>query len=168
MNKTALEVREDVIEFDEKLQEMSEKASRWLSSLEERDIKEKQEEFLSRVVPPDGYQKKNKKRRVSSSEQTRSMLEEGLTIREIAKIRNIKIETVVSNIEKIVEKDQNFDISPLKKEISSDKFKKIWITFKDLYGENRDLLLAPIKNKLGAGFTYEEIRIVRLFVKRGL
>jgi len=42
------------------------------------------------------------------------------------------------------------------------------MAFRELYGENRDFLLAPIKNKLGAAYTYEELRIVRLFVKRNL
>jgi hypothetical protein len=42
------------------------------------------------------------------------------------------------------------------------------MTFREMYGENRDFLLAPIKNKLGDSFTYEELRIVRLFAKRNL
>ena len=168
MNKIALEVRDDVIEFDEDLQEKSLKDEQWLNSMETEGIKEKQDEFLSRIAPPVGSKKVSKKRRISAADQVRTMLEEGFTIKEIAKTKNIKIETVVSNIEKLVEKDQNFNITSLKNEISADKFKKIWVAFKDAYGENRDLLLAPIKNKLGSGFTYEDIRLVRLFVKRGL
>ena len=40
--------------------------------------------------------------------------------------------------------------------------------FREMYGENRDFLLAPVRNKLGDGFSYEELRIVRLFVKKNL
>ncbi len=168
INKNALEVRDDVLEFDETLQEMSEKDNRWLSTINESEIKEKQDEFLSKIAPADGGKSKTKKKKVSVFFQTKTMLEEGLTVKEIAKSKGVKPETIIAHLEKIVDKEPDFDISHLKKEISADKFRKIWNAFKDSYGENRDLLLAPIKNKLGANFSYEEVRIVRLFVKRGL
>jgi len=42
------------------------------------------------------------------------------------------------------------------------------MAFRNMYGENRDFRLAPVRNALGDGFTYEELRIVRLFVKKSL
>jgi len=83
-------------------------------------------------------------------------------------IKGVKIGTILDHIEKIVTEDPSFDITHLKDEVPATKYKKIWMTFKELYGENRDFLLAPIKNKLGTAFSYEEIRIVRLFVKRNM
>jgi ABC-type cobalamin/Fe3+-siderophores transport system ATPase subunit len=168
LNDNALEVREDIIEFDKDLMDDSEKDQRWLMVQERGDIEKKQKEFLASIAPADGVTKANKKRRVSASDKTRLALEEGFTISEIAKTRGITSETVISNIEKLVEKDPDFNIIKLKESIPPAKFKKIYIAFKNSYGENRDFLLAPIKNKLGAGFTYEELRIVRLFVKKSL
>jgi hypothetical protein len=169
LNENALQVRGDVMEFDEDLKEMSEKDGRWLASLDESEIKEKQVQFLEKIAPPAGTPKKGKKKKVSASDQVRVMFEEGMGLREIAKTKNVQVETILTHFEKIIDKDPNFDISSLRSAIPTEKFKKIWQAFKDSScGDNHNLLLAPIKNKLGANFTYEDIRIVRLFVRRDL
>lgn len=168
LNENALEVREDIIEFDKELRKMSERDQRWLMVQDKSDIERKQKEFLAKVAPVGGATKLGKKRRVSAQDKTKVAIEEGFSISDIANARGITKESVISNIEKILAKEPDFDISKLKDGIDTSKFKKIYMTFKDLYGENRELLLAPVKNKLGAGFTYEDLRIVRLFVKKSL
>jgi hypothetical protein len=169
INKNALEVREDIMEFDEELQEISLKDKKWLYSLTDKEIKEKQKEFLEKVAPPEGTKiDKKKKKRISPIQETKNMLEQGMGIKEILEIKGIKIGTVLDHIEKIVAEDTDFNINHLKNEVPTGKYKKIWMAFRELYGENRDFLLAPIKNKLGNSYTYEELRIVRLFVKRNL
>ena len=167
MNDMALCVNDEVLEYDEMFRKRSEIDAKFLKSLDESEIKEKQAKFLEKISPaPDVI--KTKKRKVSASDKVKAMLEGGLTIKEIAKLKNVKVESVISNIEKIVAKDFDFDISKLKNEIPNAKFTKIYSTFKELYGDNRDFLLGPVKNKLGAGYSYEELRLVRLFVKKVL
>ena len=169
INKNALEVREDVMIFDEDLKDMSAEDKKWLYSLTDKEIKEKQEEFLKKVAPPEGTKiDKKKKSRISPMQETKNMLSQGMGIKEILEIKGVKIGTVLDHIEKIVAEDSSFDINHLKDEVPAGKYKKIWMAFRELYGENRDFLLAPIKNKLGSAYTYEELRIVRLFVKRNL
>lgn len=169
INKNALEVREDVMIFDEDLKDMSAEDKKWLYSLTDKEIKEKQEEFLQKVAPPEGTKiDKKKKSRISPMQETKNMLSQGMGIKEILEIKGVKIGTVLDHIEKIVAEDSSFDINHLKDEVPAGKYKKIWMAFRELYGENRDFLLAPIKNKLGSAYTYEELRIVRLFVKRNL
>jgi len=169
INKNALEVREDIMIFDEDLQEMSKEDKKWLYSMGDKEIKSKQEEFLKRIAPPEGTKiDKKKKRRISPMQETKNMLEQGMGLKEILKIKGVKIGTILDHVEKIISEDPAFNISHFKKEIPTGKYKKIWMAFRELYGENRDFLLAPIKNKLGAAYTYEELRIVRLFVKRNL
>jgi hypothetical protein len=174
LNKNALQVREDVSIYDEDLKEMSDKDKQWLYSLSDNEIKNKQEEFISKIAPPEEeVKKKNSKKtriknRISTTDETKNMLSEGMGIKEIMKIKGVKIGTVLDHIEKILEKDSDFNINHLKKEVPTGKYKKIWMAFRELYGENRDFLLNPIRNKLGDAYTYEELRIVRLFVKRNL
>lgn len=167
LNDKALQVREDIIEFDEVLREASEKDKKELLVLDESEIREKQREFLEKIIPKDGVTKK-KNKKASTFEQTRSLLEERKSLVEICSIKNVKVETVLDHLEKILNKEPDFDVSYLRRSMSAGKFKKIWEAFKNLYGENRSFLLAPIKNKLGSGFSYEEIRIVRIFVKKSL
>ncbi len=167
LNKNALEVRGDILEYDEDLKEMSDHDKRWLYSLNDKEVKEKQEKFLQKISPEQGSVKsKSKKRRISPMDETKNMLNEGMGLKEILNIKGIKFGTLLDHIEKIIVKEPNFDISHLRGEVPAGKFKKIYMTFRDLYGENRDFLLAPIKNKLGDGYTYEELRLVRLFVKK--
>jgi hypothetical protein len=169
LNKNALEVREDIMIFDEDLKEMSDHDKQWLYSLSDIEIKKAQEEFLKNVAPPEGTKiTKKKKNRISPLEETKNMLKQEMGIKEILEIKGIKIGTLLDHIEKIVEAEPDFNINHLKKEIPTGKYKKIWMAFRELYGENRDFLLNPIKNKLGTAYTYEELRIVRLFVKRNL
>ncbi len=168
LNKNALEVREDIALFDEELRDLSAKDKSWLHSLDDREIKEKQEEFWEKIAPADGIKKKNKKNRISPIEETRNMLGEGMGLKEILEIKGVKLGTILDHIEKILEKEPDFDINHLKDEVPPGKFKKAYMMFREMYGENRDFLLAPVKNKLGDGFSYEELRIVRLFVKKNL
>lgn len=174
LNKNALEVRGDILEFDEDLREMSAEDKKWLYSLDDKEVKDKQEKFLKKISPIDGTPaKKNKparsgKNRISLVEQTKNMLKEGMGLKEILNIRGVTIGTILDHIEKILEKEPNFDINHLKKEVPPGKFKKAYMAFRELYGVNRDFLLAPVKNKLGDGISYEELRIVRLFVKNAI
>jgi len=167
MNDMALCVNDEVLEYDEMFRKRSEIDAKFLESLDESEKTEKQSKFLEKIIPVADFVK-TKKRKVSTSDKIKAMLEGGLTIKEISKMKNIKIDTVISNIERIVARDPMFDISKLKNEVSTSKFTKIYSIFKEIYGENRDFLLSPVKNKLGSGYTYEELRIVRLFVKKAL
>lgn len=169
INKNALEVREDVLIYDEDLQEMSDSDKQWLYSLNDIEIKKQQEEFLKKVAPPEGTKiDKKKKNKISPIQETKNMLAQGMGIKELLEIKGVKIGTLLDHIEKIIAEDPDFDIKHLKDEVPTGKYKKIWMAFRELYGENRDFLLNPIKNKLGNAYTFEELRIVRLFVKRNL
>ncbi|MFA6340753.1 MAG: AAA family ATPase, partial [Candidatus Paceibacterota bacterium] len=166
LNKNALEVREDVSIFDEDLQEMSAQDKSWLYSLTDKEIKEKQKKFLDKVAIYATDEKKKKKNRITPIQETRNMLEQRMGFKEILEHKGVTLGTILEHVEKILEKDPNFDISHLKGEVPSGKFKKAYMAFRNMYGENRDFRLAPVRNALGDGFTYEELRIVRLFVKK--
>ena len=138
-----------------------------------KEIKEDQETFLKKIAPIPGTPgfkkgKKTRKNRVSPAEETKNMLEQGMGLKEIINIRGLKQSTIIDHIEKLLVKYPDLKINHLKEELTANKFKKAWMCFKENYGDNREFLLAPIKNKLGDSFTYEELRIVRLFVKRNL
>jgi hypothetical protein len=169
LNENALQVRDDILLYDEDLKEMSDDDKKWLYALDDKQVKAKQEEFLKKVAPPEGTPiKTHKAKRISPIEETKNMLEQGMGIKEILEIKGVKIGTILDHIEKIVTENPNININHLKEEVPTGKFKKAYMTFKEMYGENRDFLLSPIKNKLGTTFTYEELRVVRLFVKRNL
>ncbi len=169
LNENALQVRDDILLYDEDLKEMSDDDKKWLYTLDDKQVKAKQEEFLKKVAPPEGTPiKTHKTKRISPIEETKNMLEQGMGIKEMLEIKGVKIGTILDHIEKIVTENPNMNINHLKEEVPTGKFKKAYMTFKEMYGENRDFLLSPIKNKLGTTFTYEELRIVRIFVKKAM
>jgi len=166
LNKIALEVHGGVFEFDKKLREKSEMDREDLVCLEADEIKEKQNKFLEKIAPAGFVPGKKKEKKMSAKDSIRNMLKDEAGLSDIAKVRGVKIATILDHIEKILEEEPDFNIDHLKKEISTAKFKDIYMAFKNLYSENRDYLLSPVKNKLGSKYNFEDIRLVRLFVKR--
>ena len=108
LNNNALLVREDIALFDEELRESSAKDKNWLYSLDDTEIKEKQEEFLEKIVPADGAKRKNKKNRISPIEETKQMLTEGMGLKEILGHKGVKLGTILDHIEKILEEGARF------------------------------------------------------------
>lgn len=92
--------------------------------------------------------------KTSTLQETLELYKQNLTIEEIAQKRNLAVSTVASHIEKLILSGE---------EISIDKFVDIdrqehIIMAMSILGSER---LAPIKEKLGDDYSYEEIRLVR-------
>ncbi len=96
---------------------------------------------------------KIKTMKTSTLQETLELYKQNLTIEEIAQKRNLAIGTIASHIEKLILSGE---------EISIDKFVDIYrqehiIRAMSILGIER---LAPIKEKLGDDYSYEEIRLV--------
>lgn len=172
LNEIAVQVRSEVLEFDEELKKISNKHLAEMHSLNEVDKRQKQKQFLQKISPERTATGKIKKIKISPIEETRKMLEAGMSLNEMASLRLVKVETILDHLEKLLEQDRDLDIRHLEKEISAVKFKKIYRAFNDIYGDNRELRLSPVMKVLGgenSGFIFPELRLVRLFLKkRGL
>lgn len=169
LNDTAVLVRGEVLDFDRELRRISNKHLAELHSLTDNERKNKQAKFLRGIAPEVSASGKIKKTKLNTFEETRKMFEAGMSLKEIANLRGIKLETVLDHLEKILNQDSDLDIRSLEKEISPSKFKKIYRAFNDIYGDNRELLLGPVIKKLGheaSGVTFEDLRLVRLFLKK--
>jgi len=170
LNAIATQVREDVLEYDEKLQKISNKNLMEMEDMTKIEIAEAQKEFLERIVPPkDEKTGKVKKIKVSTYEETRKYLEAGMNINEIAQAKGVQANTILDHLEKILDEDRSLDISVLQSEINISKFKRIYKAWTDSYGDNRELRLSPVMEILGgptSGYSFEDLRIVRLFIKK--
>lgn len=100
-------------------------------------------------------------RAVSSTyEQTKNLLEQGLSIDEVAQERDISPSTIFAHIEMLVQTGENLDLranlpSPDRAMRIQDAFHRV--------GDNR---LTPVKELLGDDYSYEEIRLVRAFINQ--
>ena len=169
LNEIAVQVRGEVLNFDEDLRKVSNKHLAELINLTEKEKKERQQKFLRQIAPEVGANGKYKKPKVNTLVETRKMFEAGMSLHEIANARGMKAETILDHLEKLLAEDPTLDIRQLEKEISPTKFKKIYHAFNDIYGDNRELLLGPVMKNLGgssSGLTFEDLRLVRLFLKK--
>jgi ATP-dependent DNA helicase PIF1 len=160
LNKIALEVSEEILLVDEEMRRLSLQQASALRKMSPEMKNKMMADFLQKIKPS----KKEKIHKKSAMEEVAELVAKKMSIKEMAKERDVKVESILEQLEKLVAVNGSASLHYLQKEVSASKFKKIFACFKDLYSENRDYRLAPIKNKLGAGVSYEEIRVVRLFV----
>jgi len=95
----------------------------------------------------------------STFDETKKLVLQKFSIDEITKRRGLSISTIVSHIEKIFATDSQLDISYLKP--SNERLEIITGAFKKTGG----ILLAPVREILGEDYSYEELRLARIFLK---
>ncbi len=169
LNEMAVQVRGEVLDFDDELKKISNKHLAEMHSLKDEERQEKQKRFLQKISPERTASGKIKKVKVSTFEETRKYLEAGMNINEIANAKGVHIKTIFDHLEKLLDDDPKLDIRLLEGEISANKFKKIWGAFNQIYGDNREMRLTPVMRILGgdgSGFSFEDLRLVRLFLKK--
>ncbi len=91
---------------------------------------------------------------------TKQLLEQGRSITEIAAERGLSVRTVVGHVEKLVSGGENFDLRPLLP--AADRLDAI----RQAVDRSGATTLAPVKAMLGKDYTYEEIRLVRAFMRQ--
>ncbi len=171
MNEEALKVNDDVLEHDELLRQHSEKAViDILKKLSEKEVAEKHKKYIESI----GTKKPKKSAKVSTYQETHDLLQEELSLKEIAHKRGMTEDTILAHIEKLVEQDTFVieEIEYLKRSVKH--FKAISEALLVKYEELKDWRLAPVKdyldkNKkklhLSPAPTYKDIQLVRIFVK---
>jgi len=95
----------------------------------------------------------------STLDETKKLVLQKISINEIAKKRGLAPSTIMDHIEKISATDSQFDINYFKP--SQERFEKIAMAFKKTGG----ILLAPVREILGDSYSYNELRLARIFIK---
>jgi ATP-dependent exoDNAse (exonuclease V) alpha subunit len=155
INEKALQVHAEVLERDVELRSQSDEAESDLAEMKPRELKKLQEDFLSSAKP------KPKEAKKSTFEETKELIDEKKSLSEISRERKVTEETVIAHIEKLMIDGERVDIAYLKKEISHSHWKKIEKAIEELSETTDELLLSPIKNKVGANVSYLHIRLAR-------
>ncbi len=166
LNATALKVHDEVLEYDEVFRRASVRHAADIRSMSSAALAKQHEAFLERVRPPLGASRGKKKKKLDTLTETQNLIAlRSLMIKDIAYARDITEETVLSHIERLRERDPALDISHLKNSISADRFDEIASVFKRIGKDARGgYLLAPVHSALGEGYSYADIRLVRLFL----
>jgi len=164
LNEIALQVHPAVLARDATFKQQSLLARQYLQQLPMEDKQDRWRETL--LVRFEGNPAKNTKseklavKKIPTHDITREMLENGIPIQEIARERGLKTGTILSHMEKLKGHCTLPDIGYIKDRLTKQAFEEIL----DEFQKSEDGSLAPVHRKLGGKYSYEELRIVRLFI----
>lgn len=94
----------------------------------------------------------------STYQETKILVEQKMSIDKIAKARKMTVGTITSHIEKLVAAKEEIDIEYLRP--PAKKMEKIKFAFQKSGGT----ALSPVREILGEDFSYDELRVARLFL----
>lgn len=162
-NPQALMMSDEVKEMDEVFRAKSVQAEEAIQKYTRNEVVALQEKFLlgngGTVEEQITENEEEIEEKTPSHIITKSMLDDGMGLHEIAKERNLSVETLLGHIEKLFEYKEEVQLEhilPKEKE-----FKKIVNAFKQL----KTRKLAPVYDALDGKVSYQDIRIVRAFLQ---
>ncbi len=160
LNEKALEINEEVLEFDQKFRKLSKTNSFHVKTMGEEKLSKMHEDFADKI-----RNDKKKPKKVDTLTETKQMLTKGLSVKEISKERGLKAGTIFDHIEQIKGEDPKFNIYNLRNGIPKSKFQAIYNAFRKVgMSEGGFYRLAPVKELLGPKYSYDDLRLVRLFL----
>lgn len=165
LNEISLQVNEEVLKRDIEMQESSRSVRSELKELAEEDKLRMQSDvllgrfkgWLEHPLPAISTVKQ-KKKKVLASEIIATMVEQKMSLQEIATARNIKPETVLGYLERLKSKKSLPCIKHLLAEVSEKDFNLIMTEMV----QSEDGKLKPIFEKFGGTFDYDILKLVRL------
>lgn len=160
INDMALRVNDEVLEFDRKFREHSKTNSFHIRTMGEEKLSRMHREFADKIRVT-----KIKEKKLGTVSETKKMLDEGMSLKDIVSKRGLKLGTILDHIEQIKEAEPKYNIYNLQNGISKNKFKEIWNAFCKVGTSDGGIYkLAPVKAELGAKYSYDDLRLVRLFL----
>jgi ATP-dependent DNA helicase PIF1 len=165
LNDTALAVHPEITELDGELQDLSEAAREQFNKMSAGEREEAHRAHLGEVQAAPAAAKK-KRGRKSTVAETKELLESGLSLAEIAAARQLAQDTVLDHLEKIAAEQGHANLARLKNEVPEGRFERITQAFAQIEKESgtTSRALSPVRQLLGDGYSYIELRIVRLFL----
>ncbi|NKQ38702.1 MAG: AAA family ATPase [Methanosarcinales archaeon] len=162
INELAFLVNREILEIDKVLQQIAEEIAKDFREMPILIKKKKQEQFLD-LLPRVSLGKKTNKEKIetiSTYEKTKMLVLEKLSIEEIARRRDLTENTILQHLEVLVVNEKEIDLGYLRP--SGERFEKIKIAFQ----QTGNSQLNPVYEILGEDFTYQELKLTRLFIKK--
>ena len=92
--------------------------------------------------------------------ETKGLLEQGLTINQVAQQRGLSEGTIINHLERLVMAGEKLDLAPLLP--PPEYSERIEAAFR----EHGAQFLKPVMDALGEGYSYEELRLVRVYLRQ--
>ena len=167
LNQMALRVDPYVLELDRWLQKESKKWKKVIARFTDKEVEDMHAEFILQQGGTNNAKEIEANRvrasesvgqKVPSHEKTLVLIEEGKSLKEIAKARGMTIPTIISHCEKLRDGGYTVDLSRFRPKATD--FKNIQKAFISL----EEPTLSKVHKKLKGKYGYEELRLARLFL----
>lgn len=167
INQRALEVHPEVSTQDELFRAQSERAEELFAEMGEGKVSAMHANFMKAAGGSIGGGAKKEAAKVPGSTYvaTQELLQKKLSLEEIAQERNLTLGTIISHLEKLVAQgaiDPARDLAYLSFE--DDRFEKITKALRAVHKKEGSMPLVPVMRQLDDSYTFEEIRLARLFI----
>lgn len=165
-NERAFMVHPQVLAQDSRFREQSEKTIMAFCEIIEKDLPSAYVNFIrmcgGKVQATENISQVSG---ASTYDITHQLISKKFSLEQIATERNLTLGTIISHLEKLTgEKvlDPSFDLRYLKPE--QNRFEKIKTVLKSVSEKDGKILLSPAREILGEDFSFEELRLARLFL----
>jgi len=158
-NQKTFQVHPEVLAKDEISKKDSINAEKFFSDFDKDDLEKRQQEYITKIG---GKLKKASKNKIDTYSETLRLWKEGESLLQISIERNLKIETILGHLEKLLSKGK-IEKDELKKLISSSLAKslpEIHKTFQQLDTTS----LGLVYEKLNGKYSYDQLRLARLLL----
>ena len=168
LNARALLVHPEVQSKDAEFREQSRNARQTFAEFPALKLSAMHENFVRacggkpgmgrRVAPP--------KKAGSTYEATKVLILRKLSLKDMAKERNMTVGTIMSHLEKLVAEkkiDPLRDLAHFKQ--NPVRFEEMKKALEAVFKKEKKILLAPARELLGKRYSYDELRLARLFLK---
>lgn len=118
-----------------------------------------EQELPEKAVPERRRRERAPIRQKSTHEETHELIAQKLSLTDIAKRRKLTEITVIGHLEKLLQDGKSLDLSHIP--FPSDRLHQIKEAFRSSGGST----LTPVKEALGEGFSYDELRLARLLLQ---
>lgn len=162
LNAKAFSSNPEVLQVNQNFRIKSHQHVNEISALTRAEKESKQKRFLAKIGASLANNKKPKK--ISTLDKTRILVEKGLSLTEMAEERKVNVGTILDHLEKMKAEDPTIKLQYLSQQMPVTRAKKIRQALMKEGMSNGQYLLGPAKNILGSGFSYDDIRLVRLLM----
>ena len=169
LNERALLINPKICAEDGKFRAKSDDARQRFDSIDSDELKKKHDSFIyacggnpkvERAVPSRVLPKR------STYDATKELILQKLPLENIAKKRGATLGTIIGHLEKLAaggKIEPRSDLAHFK--LDPGRFNEIEKVFKQIYEKDKKVFLAPVRAALGEDYSYDEIRLARLFIE---
>ncbi|MEK7169807.1 MAG: AAA family ATPase [Patescibacteria group bacterium] len=167
LNARALEVHPEIKKKDTDFRKHSDVVREKFGALEKNELAELHGNFIKAIggKPGAGRAVHKKKEKIDTLSITKDLALQGLSVQAVAKERGITVGTVLHHLEQLKEKgglNPVRDLSHISPD--PDRFAEMEKAFKASYQKTKGLKLSPVRELLDDSFSFDELRLARLFL----